>query len=140
MSNLLLVLPMLAMLALTFFIALIMMWTRVQAMKEYRIAPNRAEEASNLKTLLPRNVMRISDNYNHLHEQPIVFYVLCTLTILLDAQDMIFAYLAWGYVATRLLHSAVQIVIADVMKRFFLFMLSWLVLGIMLVRLATELF
>lgn len=113
-----------------------MMWTRVKAMKEHRVVANRAEDASKLKDLLPREVMRISDNYNHLHEQPIVFYGLCCFIILANKVDQTFVYLAWGYVLLRVLHSINQIFLVDVMKRFVLFLFSWLVLGAMLLRLA----
>ncbi|NVK26017.1 MAG: MAPEG family protein [Gammaproteobacteria bacterium] len=134
MDNILLIRPVIALLLLTIVVAFSMMWTRVLAMKKYKIAPERAEEASNLKTLLPRNVMRISDNYNHLHEQPIVFYVLCILITILNKQDDIYAYLAWIYVLLRGMHTITQICIGDVMKRFTLFLLSWLVLGAIAIR------
>ena len=134
MYSLILIQPALAMLGLTFIVALAMMWTRVNAMKASKVAPEQAEDASRLRELLPRNVMRISDNYNHLHEQPIILYVLCILITLANRQDEFYSYLAWGYVLLRVLHSVTQICIVDVMRRFVLFLLSWLVIGLMLMR------
>lgn len=134
MDNQMLIHPVLAMLVLTFFVALTMMWTRVNAMKINKISPKSAEDASKLKGLLPREVMRISDNYNHLHEQPIVFYTLCSFIMLANFADNIFAYLAWFYVLLRVCHSITHICFVNVMRRFLIFLLSWLVLGAMLLR------
>lgn len=139
MSIPLLIYPVFALLGMTLVIAIVMMWTRVVAMMAEKVAPQRAEDASDLKTLLPRKVMRISDNYNHLHEQPIVFYVLCIVITLANRQDELYAHFAWMYVLIRLLHSIVQICIGDVMKRFILFLLSWLILGAMMARFAVSL-
>ena len=139
MRNLLLIQPILALLSLTLVVAFIMMWTRVKKMKELKVRPRQAEDASALKSLLPREVMRISDNYNHLLEQPIVFYVLCILIIVLEKVDDAYLYLAWSYVVLRLFHSITHICFANVMTRFFLFLMSWLILGAILMKLMFQL-
>lgn len=140
MNNSLLIEPALALIILTFIVAMTMMWTRVKAMKAHKVAPQRAEDASKLKGLLPREVMRISDNYNHLHEQPLIFYVLCIFISVANMADHTFAYLAWVYVILRAAHSITQICLGDVMQRFVLFAISWLVLGVMMIRLAFQTF
>lgn len=131
--------PALAMLLLTFIVAMAMMWTRVKAMRLHKVLPERAEDASKLKGLLPREIMRISDNYNHLHEQPIVFYALCGFITMANNVDETFVYLAWIYVLFRVFHSITQICLVNVMRRFVLFLCSWLLLGTIIIRFLLQL-
>ncbi|MEW6992505.1 MAPEG family protein [Colwelliaceae bacterium 6441] len=139
MFSQMLIQPALAMLSLTFIVAMAMMWTRVKAMKAHKVSPERAEDASMLKGLLPRETMRISDNYNHLHEQPIVFYALCGFITMTNNVDGIFVYLAWAYVLVRVFHSITQVCLVNVMRRFVLFLCSWLLLGAILIRFVLQL-
>ena len=48
---------------------------------------------------LPGLVQQIADNYNHLHEQPTVFYALAVYSHLAGVADPLNVGLAWGYVA-----------------------------------------
>jgi hypothetical protein len=53
-------------------------------------------------------VSRVADNYNHLHEQPTLFYALALGAQLVGADDTVNVGLAWAYVAVRVVHSLVQ--------------------------------
>ncbi|WP_100644434.1 MAPEG family protein [Alteromonas facilis] len=128
--------PVIAMGLLTFLIALYMMITRVGAMSALKIHPQKGQDTSQLKALLPAEVTRISNNYNHLFEQPTLFYATALAIAVLAQVDAIYVGLAWSYVIVRSLHSLVQITIDKVLLRFALFCLSWLLLAAMLVRLA----
>jgi len=83
---------------------------------------------------LPTNVRVVAENYNHLHEQPTLFYALAIYSHLVGVADPINIYLAWGYVALRVAHSVAQIILKKVMIRFSLFALSSVLLIIMAVR------
>jgi hypothetical protein len=67
-------------------------------------------------------------NYNHLMEQPTLFYAVALTLALMDQGDGINLYLAWAYVAFRILHSLVQATTNIVLHRFILFALSSLTL------------
>src|SRR5215204_479527 len=49
-----------------------------------------------------------SHNYNHLMEQPTLFYAIAITLALMDMGHGINYWLAWGYVAFRILHSLIQ--------------------------------
>jgi hypothetical protein len=70
----------------------------------------------------------VADNYNHLLEQPVVFYAVVLALALLDGGDGRNLWLAWAYVALRIAHSLVQALINRVILRFVLFALASLVL------------
>lgn len=89
---------------------------------------------------LPSEVRRIADNYNHLFEQPTLFYALCITIAVAGHVDNWAVNLAWAFVAIRIVHSLVQATVNIVMLRFSIFMVSWLVLIAMLVREALVIF
>ena len=84
--------------------------------------------------------MRISNNYNHLFEQPTLFYAVAISIAVLGHVDSLHVYCAWAYAVLRIAHSLVQATVDIVMIRFGLFLLSWAVLAVMTVREALALF
>ena len=70
----------------------------------------------------------VADNYNHLLEQPTVFYAIALTHALLGTGDGFNLQLAWGYVVLRIAHSLVQILVNLVVIRFSLFSLATLCL------------
>jgi hypothetical protein len=69
-----------------------------------------------------------SHNYNHLMEQPTIFYAIALALALMDFGGGINLWLAWGYVGLRILHSLVQGTVNIVLYRFTVFALSTLCL------------
>ena len=59
-----------------------------------------------------------ADNYNHLMEQPTVFYAVALSLAFVGAGNTLNATLAWIYVAVRIIHSLVQISVNHVPTRF----------------------
>jgi hypothetical protein len=82
----------------------------------------------------------VADNYNHLHEQPTVFYALCIYSHLAGVADEINAGLAWSYVGIRVVHSLIQITTNFVPLRFVVFNIGSLVLMIIAGRNVAALF
>ena len=89
---------------------------------------------------LPSEVRRIADNYNHLFEQPTLFYAVAISLAVLGHVDTIMVYLAWAFVAIRVVHSIVQATFNLVLLRFGIFLVSWAVLLVMIIREALVLF
>ncbi|RRJ82901.1 MAPEG family protein [Aestuariirhabdus litorea] len=125
---------------LTLAMALWMLVTRIPTMTRMKIHPQEAQNTSKLVDLLPAEVTRISNNYNHLFEQPTLFYAVAIAIALLGHVDTLHLVCAWAYAGLRILHSLVQATIDRVMIRFSLFILSWIALAIMLVREALAVF
>ncbi|GLX76868.1 membrane protein [Thalassotalea insulae] len=119
---------------LTVVITFRMYITRVSTMKKLRIHPQKAQDTSHLKALLPDEVNRVANNYNHLFEQPTLFYVVCLAIALLGHVDSFFVICAWLYAGLRIAHSIVQVTVDFVLARFSLFVLSWLVLAAMIIK------
>jgi hypothetical protein len=69
-----------------------------------------------------------SHNYNHLLEQPTIFYAIVFALVFMGFDASINVWLAWGYVGFRILHSLVQATVNVVKLRFLLFLLSSLCL------------
>ncbi|MCB1644440.1 MAG: MAPEG family protein [Pseudomonadales bacterium] len=119
--------PMLGLICWTFVIWLWMYATRIPAMQAANIDPDEATRPGSLDGL-PDKVRFIADNYNHLHEQPTVFYALITYTFLVGNTTDVTVSLAWSYVVLRVVHSLVQCTVNKVLVRFAVFAASSLVL------------
>jgi hypothetical protein len=61
-----------------------------------------------------------ADNYNHLMEQPTIFYAVALTLAFVGAGNTLNATLAWVYVGFRLVHSLVQVSVNHVPTRFVL--------------------
>ena len=85
---------------------------------------------------LPAKVRWKADNYNHLLEQPTLFYAVTLTLALLGAGEGLNVTLAWCYVGLRLVHSLQQALSNKIEVRFVLFLLSSLVLIALVVRAA----
>lgn len=70
-------------------------------------------------------------NYNHLMEQPTIFYAIALTHALMGMGTGINYWLAWGYVGLRIVHSIVQATVNVVLYRFtFFFLASLCLLGL----------
>jgi hypothetical protein len=69
-----------------------------------------------------------SHNYNHLMEQPTLFYAIAITLALMNMGHGINYWLAWGYVGFRIVHSIVQCTVNVVAYRLPLFLLASLCL------------
>lgn len=78
-------------------------------------------------------------NYNHLTEQPTLFYAICIVIALTGTGAGLNAALAWGYVGLRIVHSLVQSTSNIIRYRVALFLLSTLVLIMLTVHAALAL-
>lgn len=121
--------PVLALASWTLVMWLWMYATRIPAMQKAGINPAKLKEKSELDAL-PRSVRQISDNYNHLHEQPVVFYALAVYSHLAGVESGVTIAAAWAYVILRVVHSVWQATVNFIPVRFVVFALSSLSLFI----------
>ncbi|MBY0553983.1 MAPEG family protein [bacterium] len=110
--------------AWTMFMWFWMYYTRIPAILKMKLKLDPKAARGEQMNSLPAQVRWKADNYNHLFEQPTLFYaVVLVLFLLRDSSDWA-VYLAWSYVVIRILHSLVQAIINKIELRFSLFVLS----------------
>jgi hypothetical protein len=122
--------------ALVIWSLIMLIWlyaTRIPAMSKAKVKPGEATK-SQMEALPSANV---ANNYNHLMEQPTLFYALAFSLQLLDQGDHpINIGLAWLYVVLRVVHSLVQATANVIMIRWLIFMAASLVLGALAIHAA----
>lgn len=116
-----------AMVLLTVVVGARMLRVRIVEMKRKRIHPQAvAQSAQRLEKL---EDTRASDNFNHLFETPVLFYALCAVAIGAGNPPAWLAFTGWLYVALRGIHSLIQCTYNRVMHRFYVFVVSFLLLA-----------
>jgi len=109
--------------ALALIVWSLVMWiwlyaTRIPAIRAAGLDPASAKEPDSLN-VLPLKVRQVAYNYNHLMEQPTLFYALVFYTALAHRwQADTPLILAWIYVVLRVVHSLVQATVNAIMVRF----------------------
>jgi len=129
--------PVLFMGVLSFVMMLLMYATRIPAAKRLEaegVDLQKLAHPSELGGVFPSNVERVADNYNHLWEQPTLFYAVIMVIWAQGHTDTVHLYAAWSYCGLRLLHSVIQVLVNHVWMRFSVFMLSWVALATLLFR------
>ena len=120
--------------ALVAWTLIVMLWMAIARRKAFAaMGVNwgnipRGSRGANLDGKAPDEAQWPSHNYNHLMEQPTIFYAIALTTALMDFGGGINLWLAWGYVGFRVVHSLVQCTVNIVAIRFPLFMLASLCL------------
>ena len=126
--------PMFVVILLSGVLFLIMAGTRVPSILKYFGNLQAAKHSDDLRPNLPDLGRNITDNYNHLFEQPTLFYAVVLVIWALGHTDITHLTAAWAYCGLRCVHSIVQVTINHVWLRFSLFSLSWVALATMLTR------
>ena len=116
--------PVIALVAWSLVMWIWMYATRIPAMfaANMKLDPNapRGEQMA----LLPPEVRWKADNYNHLMEQPTIFYAIAISLSLLSVNSDASVLLAWVYVVLRVAHSLLQALVNKIEGRFAIFLLS----------------
>ena len=132
--------PVIVLVLWTAFIWCWMYVTRIPAIikARMRLDPN-APRGQQMSELPPR-VRWKADNYNHLLEQPPLFYATALALVLMGDTHVVNLWLAWAYVGLRIVHSLWQVLVNHIQTRFALFSLSSLVLFALAIHAAMVLF
>lgn len=134
--------PVVALLAWTMAMWLWMYVTRLPAMRAARIdAVNLVGSTGrSLDEALPGRTQWKAHNYNHLMDEPTLFYAVALVLALIGQGNGLNLILAWAYVALRMAHSLVQALWNRVIVRFVLFALSSLCLIALILHAAMAVF
>jgi hypothetical protein len=125
-----LIAPIVALVAWTLIIQIWMYLVRIREMRRAGISMKGrvGTKGGALEGVIPDKANWKAHNYNHLMEQPTIFYAIVIALILMGFDAHINVYLAWAYVGFRVLHSLVQVTVNVVLYRFLLFILASLCL------------
>ena len=126
--------PVLALAALTFAVLMFIPLRRFRAAFAGQVAPSDFALGENAN--VPPHVALANRNYMNLLEIPLLFYAVCLAMFVTQTVDQLAVNLAWGYVALRVVHSAIHISYNNVIHRLSAFALSnfvlvalWVVFG-----------
>jgi len=114
--------------------------TRIPAVSRLKVPLDPNASKAEFDAALPPQVRWKADNYNHLMEQPTIFYATALALAAMGQGQGLNAWLAWGYVGLRVAHSLVQATSNVIMVRFSIFMVSSAVLLILAIRAAMAVF
>jgi hypothetical protein len=120
--------------ALVAWTLVVMLWMIVSRLAEFRrlgITPTTIPNGARGVDLDGKADARAqwkSHNYNHLMEQPTIFYAVALALALMDFGGGINYWLAWGYVGLRIVHSLIQCTVNVVRYRLAVFGLASLCL------------
>jgi hypothetical protein len=122
--------PVVALVAWTLIMFIWMCITRLSAMKRAGISLKGrvGTRGGALEGVIPDQANWKAHNYNHLMEQPTIFYAIVLALALMHFDAPINVYLAWGYVVLRIVHSLIQATVNVVTWRFLVFILATLCL------------
>ena len=129
-------LPLLAMVFLTFVVWIYLYALRIPEIKRLGIDPDELQDRAESHKLLTVSGAA-SNNLKNLFEIPILFYLAAMIAMLLLIQDDLLVLLAWGFVILRVVHSMIHCSYNRVMHRFIAYLISCLFLMFMWIRLAS---
>lgn len=124
MQDTAILLPMLAMAALTFVIGALVPIRRFNRKHQLSMADFELGESARV----PLVVSLPNRNFANLFEAPVLFYPAMLAFYVTATADAVAVWMAWGYVALRALHSLVHVTTNVVRWRALAFSLSMLVL------------
>lgn len=130
-----LLVPLLALVFLTFMVWIYMYVTRLSEIKRKSIDAQSLDTRVHGQALLTDSCAQ-ADNLKNLFELPVLFYTAVLLTLVLMIQDQLLVQLTWAYVALRYVHSLVHCTYNRVIHRFIAYAASCLVLMFIWARLA----
>lgn len=116
--------PVIALVAWSMLMWVWMYATRIPAIRAAKMPLDSNAPRGEQMAMLPPRVRWKADNYNHLMEQPTLFYALALSLAVMGEGGGANAYLAWAYLVLRVVHSLVQVLNNKIEVRFSLFVLS----------------
>ncbi len=125
-----LVLPMSAMVLLTFVVLTMMFRSRVAAVKRGEVDARfyKTYQGENTE---PRGTAQLSRHFVNHFEAPVLFYVACVTAMVVGQGSPLMAGLAWAFVATRVVHTIIHTGGNRIPPRIGAYFAGWIVLLVM---------
>src|SRR3954451_9074923 len=113
--------PVVALVAWSLVMYVWMYVARLGAMRRAGISAKGMRGTRGIDGIIPAEANWPAHNYAHLMEQPTIFYAIVLTLVLMGFDHPINVYLAWAYVALRIVHSLIQATVNVVTIRFAVF-------------------
>ncbi len=114
--------PVLALVALTACVWLLMYYRRISEISARHIDPQTLATSDKATSAL--NNVAAADNFRNLLEAPVLFYVLCLALSVTATASPLQITLAWAYFWLRAVHSLIHVTYNRVMHRFIVYVAS----------------
>lgn len=114
--------PCCALAAWTFIVLLLIPFVRVRSVRRREIDANDFKFGES--PAVPPSVSIPNRNYMNLLELPMLFYVVCLILFVTAGASRFAVFLAWAYVALRVVHSLIHLTYNHVLHRLSAFALS----------------
>lgn len=119
-------LPLFAMVTLTFVVWVRLYVDRISELRSRKIA---VQEISTSRQMAERlNNTNAADNFKNLFEMPVLFYVFCLAIFVTQSVTAMFVGGSWLYVLLRVAHSAIHCTYNNVLHRFTVYATSSLLI------------
>jgi len=126
--------PMFGMILLSCFVVIALYLSRlIPVIKNFGNLES-ARYSDEFRSQLPKGLRNITANYNHIFEQPTLFYATIIYIYLMEHGDMTNFILAWAYVALRSFHSIIQLTLNNVSMRVVPFIFSGICLIMLIIK------
>lgn len=120
--------PLLMQLGLTFGLLFWMAYGRVSAARRGEI---KIRDIALNGDAWPERVRQISNAFQNQFELPVLFYLLVVLALVTNSVDQTLVWLAWAFVASRVLHALIHTTSNQVLHRFYAFLVGVIILAAM---------
>lgn len=124
--------PMFAMFLLIIITVIRNLIYRIQLVTAKKVKINDLK-AVNLE-VFPEQGVYLTKNLSNLFEMPVLFFVICLISLTKNYSDFVFTYLAWGYFSLRTVHTLIHTTYNYPVHRVIPFAFSNIVLVIMWIR------
>lgn len=129
-------LPVFALVALTFSLLFLTGYSRVASVRR---GETKVRDIALGQLNWPEHITKIGNSYNSQFQLPVLFYVVVILAYVLRTADLLFVVLSWLFVATRLGHAYIHVTSNRVGWRFNAFAAGFAVLAVMWIMFAVRL-
>jgi len=121
--------PVLALILLHAVILVLLVVVRIGSMRSLNLKFQDAKHTSELDSpAIPDYIRQIGANYNNLCEVPTVFYALIFYIWASGHVDSMHVWCAWAFFFSRVAHSLIQVTFNQVLIRFPVFFIGWLLI------------
>jgi len=128
-------LPVFALVALTFSLLFLTGYSRVALVRR---GETKVRDIALGQLNWPEHITKIGNSYNSQFQLPVLFYVVVILAYVLRTADLLFVVLSWLFVATRLGHAYIHVTSNRVGRRFNVFAAGFAVLVVMWIMFAVR--
>ena len=126
--------PFFGIIVLTMIVWMYMYYLRLSFIAREQIDPQSLATVKQGEKIFPPDISKPSENLINLFEMPVLFYAVCLYLYATGSVDGLYLVMAFGFLAFRLLHSIIHCTYNKVTHRFYMYVISSLMLWIMILR------